>query len=110
MIARPHPCAARRPAMPSNPCPRYPQADGAPPRLLLTPDETAAALGVSIRSIMAWVADGSLPHVRLGKRCLRFSVKDLESFVQAHRSPAQTSTATADGNDNGDTEVRDNGD
>ncbi|MGO9110465.1 MAG: helix-turn-helix transcriptional regulator [Thermoguttaceae bacterium] len=59
-------------------------------RLLLRPQEAANSLGVSLRSLMMWVADGSVPHVRLGNRCLRFSVVDLQSWIRERstRRPA----------------------
>ena len=52
-------------------------------RLLLRPQETANALGVSLRTVMDWVADGEIPVVRLGDRCLRFSVEALRQWVAA---------------------------
>jgi excisionase family DNA binding protein len=51
------------------------------PRLLLRPSEAAEILGVSLRCLMAWVAAGEVPAVRLGERCLRFSVDALRAWV-----------------------------
>jgi len=53
----------------------------APIRLLLRPQEAANSLGVSLRCLMAWVAAGEVPAVRLGERCLRFSVEALKAWV-----------------------------
>jgi excisionase family DNA binding protein len=62
-------------------------APPAPPvlRLALTPQETADAVGCSLRSIMAWEASGDLKSIRLGARCLRFAVDDIKEWLQRHR-------------------------
>jgi len=52
-----------------------------PVRLLLRPGEAANSLGVSLRCLMGWVAEGEIPVVRLGDRCLRFSVDSLRAWV-----------------------------
>ena len=51
-----------------------------PNRLLLTRDEAAALLGVSVRTIARLVSTGRLPQVRV-ERLARFRVSDLEAFV-----------------------------
>ena len=51
-------------------------------RLLLRPVEAAESLGVSLRTLMAWVAAGQIPVVRCGLRCLRFSTADLDSWIR----------------------------
>lgn len=54
---------------------------------LLTSKEAAAYLGgVSKAWISARVKDGTLPHVRLGAKLLRFDLGDLEWFKQAQQS------------------------
>ena len=60
-------------------------------RLLLRPQEAANTLGVSLRTLMNWVADGSIPYVRCGERCLRFSTADLEVWIRERstRRPAR---------------------
>jgi excisionase family DNA binding protein len=59
-------------------------------RLLLRPQEAANSLGVSLRSLMAWASVGEIPVVRIGDRCLRFSVADLEAWIRERstRRPA----------------------
>jgi excisionase family DNA binding protein len=61
---------------------RHPPApEPAAPRLLLRPQEAADALGVSLRSIMAWVKEGAIPTVRLGERNLRLPLDGLRAWV-----------------------------
>jgi excisionase family DNA binding protein len=61
---------------------RHPPApEPSAPRLLLRPQECADALGVSLRSVMTMVANGEIPHTRIGERCLRFPVEGLRAWV-----------------------------
>jgi excisionase family DNA binding protein len=53
----------------------------APPRLALRPQEAANSLGISLRSLMAMVASGEIPHTRIGERCLRFPVEGLRAWI-----------------------------
>jgi excisionase family DNA binding protein len=62
-------------------------------KLLLSIPETAATLGVGVRSIHRWVALGILPCVRLGRRKLcklsdvvRFSEQGVTSAVVRERT------------------------
>ncbi len=73
---------------PRNPIPSSPPT---PPalRLLLRPQEAANSLGVSLRSLMAWAAAGEVPVVRLGDRCLRFSVADLQVWIATRSTTAR---------------------
>jgi len=78
-----------------NPCPpRAPEPEHL--RLLLRPQETADSLGVSLRTLMAWVDAGEIPFVRIGVRNLRFSIRDLESWI-AERSTRKPITPVANG-------------
>ena len=49
-------------------------------RLLITKDEAAERLGVSVRTVERLVATGRLPQVHV-ERLARFRVKDLEAYV-----------------------------
>lgn len=49
-------------------------------RLLITKDEAAERLGVSVRTVERLVATGRLPQVHI-ERLARFRVKDLEAYV-----------------------------
>jgi excisionase family DNA binding protein len=51
-------------------------------RLALRPRETAAALGVSPRTLWAWTAAGEIPHIRRGKAIL-YPVAALEQWLAA---------------------------
>jgi excisionase family DNA binding protein len=51
------------------------------PRLLLRPQEAANTLGVSLRTLMSFVASGDIPYTRIGERNLRFPVDALREWV-----------------------------
>jgi len=62
-----------------------------PLRLLLTADETAAALGVSPRTLAKLTADHAIPVCRLGPRTLRYPLDALRAWVGAQTiAPAAT--------------------
>jgi len=52
---------------------------------LYTTAEAAAILNVSLRSVQAWIRDGTLPHTRLGEggRLVRIRASDLQDFIAA---------------------------
>ena len=54
------------------------------PALLLDPREAAHLLAISERKLWGMTANHEIPHIRLG-RCLRFSVKDLERWIDEHK-------------------------
>lgn len=45
-------------------------------------------LGVPVGTIYGWVAQGLIPHVRLGKRLVRFERSVLEAWMDERRVPA----------------------
>ncbi|MFZ2503520.1 MAG: helix-turn-helix domain-containing protein [Nocardioides sp.] len=45
----------------------------------LSLDEAAEAMSVSVRTIRRWIAAGTLPAYRCGKRVIRIKLEDLES-------------------------------
>jgi excisionase family DNA binding protein len=47
--------------------------------------EVAARLGVPIGTVYAMVAQRRIPHVRLGKRLVRFRPEDVEEYVKSRR-------------------------
>jgi excisionase family DNA binding protein len=63
------------------------------PSPLLTKDEAARMLTVSVRQISRWLADGSLTPVRLGPRLVRFSPHELEAFVERRSAPPDAPSA-----------------
>jgi len=51
--------------------------------MLLTAREAARLLGVSERTLYNWRATESLPHVRIGKRCVRYPSDALRRWAAA---------------------------
>ena len=51
------------------------------PALLLTPQQAAQALAISLRKLWGMTASGEIPHVRLG-RCVRYDIRDLELAIE----------------------------
>ncbi|MDI6450524.1 helix-turn-helix domain-containing protein [Anaerobaca lacustris] len=49
--------------------------------ILLNTRQTARLLNISERTVFALVKNGDIPFVKIG-RCLRFSMSDLEAFVE----------------------------
>ncbi|WP_428937284.1 helix-turn-helix domain-containing protein [Fontivita pretiosa] len=52
----------------------------APPRLLLTPREAAAALAISERSLWNLAQTGQVRRLKIG-RAVRYDVRDIEAFI-----------------------------
>jgi excisionase family DNA binding protein len=49
---------------------------------LLTYDEAASELNLKIGTLYALVAQGRVPHVRLGRRLVRFSRTALQAWLR----------------------------
>ncbi|HWB14490.1 MAG TPA: helix-turn-helix domain-containing protein [Pirellulales bacterium] len=54
-------------------------------RLLLKPDEAAAALAVSPRCLWGLTKAGEIPAVRIG-RAVRYDVADLRAWIEARKA------------------------
>jgi excisionase family DNA binding protein len=54
----------------------------APEEALMTIEEVAAALNVSIPTVRKWKADGRIRHVKIGS-ILRFRPDDIRAFIAA---------------------------
>jgi len=52
---------------------------------LQTVDEVAARLGVTPRTLRAWIAAGRIVAVRLSVRCLRIEEGEVERFLAERR-------------------------
>ena len=52
---------------------------------LLTVQQVAARLQVSVRTVRRWISDGLLPCTRLGARCVRVSTGELAAFLARSR-------------------------
>jgi excisionase family DNA binding protein len=50
---------------------------------MLTKPQAAALLTLSVRTLDRLVARGDIPHVRLGKRCVRFPLKVLKNWIES---------------------------
>jgi excisionase family DNA binding protein len=57
---------------------------------LLTYREAARMLGLPRGTIYSMVHHNQIPHVRLGKRLVRFDVDELRRFVDEHRVEARS--------------------
>jgi len=69
--------------------------------MLLSMITTSKMLCVHVNTVRRWVKDGSIPHVRLGKRKMIIS-QDLETFINKNRvppitPPTEISTYSQDG-------------
>jgi excisionase family DNA binding protein len=53
-------------------------------KFILTPEEAADFLGVSLRTIRYWVAERRIPYFHLG-RFIRFKPADLTAFLESGR-------------------------
>ena len=58
---------------------------------LYTTAEVAVILGVSLRTVQAWIKDNAIPHVRLGDagRLVRIQGRDLDKFIQDSYQPGK---------------------
>jgi excisionase family DNA binding protein len=52
---------------------------------LLTYEEAAKALNLKLGTLYALVAQSRVPHVRLGRRLVRFSRAELDEWLRRHR-------------------------
>jgi excisionase family DNA binding protein len=53
-------------------------------KFVLTPEEAADLLGVSVRTIRYWVAERKIPYFHLG-RFIRFKPAELVAFLDSGR-------------------------
>ena len=67
--------------------PTHPPADLMP---LLTFDEVAAVLGVSVPTVRRWVRNGALIPSRLTRRTIRFRADDVRDFVDSKLAARRT--------------------
>lgn len=59
----------------------------------LTYAEAALFLGIPTNTLYSMVAERRIPHIRLGRRFVRFSVPDLERWLREQAVPAQGAQA-----------------
>ncbi|MFQ5734470.1 MAG: helix-turn-helix transcriptional regulator [Planctomycetaceae bacterium] len=51
--------------------------------LLLTAPQAAKALAISPRKLWGLTASGEIPHVRIGRRSVRYPVDELQRWIDA---------------------------
>jgi excisionase family DNA binding protein len=56
---------------------------------LLTVQEAAQLLAVSVSTLYGWVWQRRIPFIKIG-RAVRFEVADLEKFIQGNRIPPRS--------------------
>lgn len=56
-----------------------------PDEPLLTYQQASQVLGVPRGTLYALVHHNRVPHIRLGRRLVRFDRRQLEEFIDAHR-------------------------
>lgn len=61
-------------------------------RPLLTVQEAARCLAVSVSTVYGWVWQRRIPFVKIG-RAVRFDPRDLESFIEASKQGYNTRAA-----------------
>lgn len=57
------------------------KASSAPFEQLPTRADIARRCGVSLRTLDRWVAERRIPHIRFGKRCIRFRWEAVEKAI-----------------------------
>lgn len=62
---------------------------------LLSPQQAAEFLGVSLVTVRRWFYAGRLPAVRLGVKLLKFKRADLEAFIASGESSTKTAAPSA---------------
>ena len=53
--------------------------------LLVDAEILATRYGVSVKTIRKWSADGTLPFVKISRRCVRFPVADCDRIILGRR-------------------------
>jgi len=61
---------------------------------LLTVQDAARLLAVSVSTIYGWVWQRRIPFVKIG-RALRFDRNDLDSLIEANRTPSRIPTRSS---------------
>ncbi len=72
---------AREQVAVSTPSPPQSRLVSDPVNTLMTKRDVAAYLKVSMRTVDSLMRKGGLPHIKFGKRCVRFTLGSLEDHV-----------------------------
>ena len=52
---------------------------------MLNYSEASNLIGVPIGTLYAWVSQKRIPHVRLGRRLVRFREQEIHEWIERHR-------------------------
>lgn len=63
--------------------PKLPKTESAP--LLVDADTLAARYGIASKTVRKWGADGTLPFIKISRRCVRYPVADCDLIMTARR-------------------------
>lgn len=47
--------------------------------------DIAAMANVSLQTVLKWAREGKIPHHRISARCLRFSMEEVNHWLQVKR-------------------------
>jgi excisionase family DNA binding protein len=47
--------------------------------------DIAQLANVTLQTVLKWAREGKIPHHRISARCLRFSVEEVNAWLQAKR-------------------------
>jgi excisionase family DNA binding protein len=47
--------------------------------------DISALCGVTLQTVLKWARENKIPHHRISARCLRFSVEEVNAWLQAKR-------------------------
>lgn len=47
--------------------------------------DISAMCGVTLQTVLKWARENKIPHHRISARCLRFSVEEVNAWLQAKR-------------------------
>lgn len=67
------------------------RAEDPPGRRYISVDDAATYLGVGVRTVRRWIADGKLPAYRVGGYLLRVDLNELDSQFVVKQGPGQVS-------------------
>lgn len=66
---------------------------------LVRVDRAAQRIGSTPGTVRSLVSRGQIPHIRLGKRMVRFSLRDLDAWIAQRRQPVGAASMTARADD-----------
>jgi excisionase family DNA binding protein len=58
-------------------------------KLTLSYKEISERVGIPLGTLYSLVAQAKIPHVRLGRRNVRFVVQEVDAWIDSHRVPVR---------------------